>query len=117
MNTQPEALRLAQWLESSNNPHDRCSAVELRRLHEENTALRQAIEQHEKQEVINKQPTKICGPNLEEILNSAGFYRIPPRKEWVGLTGEELAQITIDNAGYPTQLTVAIEAKLKEKNT
>ncbi len=39
-----------------------------------------------------------------------------PRKEWVGLTGEELAQLTIDNAGYPTRLTAAIEAKLKEKN-
>ena len=40
-----------------------------------------------------------------------------PRKEWVGLTSEELAQLTIDNIGYPTRLTAALEAKLKEKNT
>jgi hypothetical protein len=40
-----------------------------------------------------------------------------PRKEWVGLTSEELAQLTIDNIGYPTRLTAAIEAKLKELNT
>ena len=38
-------------------------------------ALRQAIEQAEKQEPINKMPTKIFGPNLEQILNAAGFYR------------------------------------------
>ena len=29
-----------------------------------------------------KQPTKIFGPNLEETLNAAGFYR---KKDWVGL--------------------------------
>jgi hypothetical protein len=38
------------------------------------------------------------------------------KKPWVGLTSEELAQLTIDNAGYPTRLTAAIEAKLKERN-
>lgn len=47
---------------------------------------------------------------IQDALNA------PPRKEWVGLNGEELAQLTIDNAGYPTRLTAAIEAKLKEKN-
>ena len=34
-----------------------------------------------------KQPTKICGPNLEETLNAAGFYR---KKEWVGITKAQL---------------------------
>jgi len=43
-------------------------------------------------------------------------YTAPPRKPWVGLTSEELAQLTIDNIGYPTRLTAALEAKLKEKN-
>ena len=58
-------------------------------------ALRQAIEQAEKQE---------------------------PRKEWVGLTGEEVSE-TIDAVigfnscwGPETAFARAIEAKLKEKN-
>ena len=36
--------------------------------------------QAEKQEPINKMPTKIFGPNLEEILNAAGFYRQPEQE-------------------------------------
>jgi hypothetical protein len=32
--------------------------------------------------ILPEQPTKIFGPNLEELLNGAGFYR---KKEWVGL--------------------------------
>jgi len=35
---------------------------------------------------INTMPTKIFAPNLEQILNAAGFYR----REWVGLTDEEI---------------------------
>jgi len=58
-------------------------------------------------------PTKIMAPNLEEVLNSAGFYR---KKEWVGLTNKEFAEIydsyeTVDGA------METVEAKLKEKNT
>ena len=44
MNNQPEALRLAKWLETSNNPHDRRGAIELRRLHEVNQELVEALE-------------------------------------------------------------------------
>ena len=73
-------------------------------------------------------PTKICGPNLEETLNAAGFYK---KKEWVGLTDEEVNSIyeTIEkvvgdhweNGGtklmFPVTLYEALEAKLREKNT
>ncbi len=55
-------------------------------------ALRQAIEQAEKQE---------------------------PRKEWVGLTGEEILDLWIANhkdTGATDAFARAIEAKLKEKN-
>ena len=38
-------------------------------------------------------------------------------REWQGLTGEEVAELTLKHAGYPVRLTEAIEAKLKEKNT
>ena len=33
---QPEALRLANWLDTSANTRDKSAAAELRRLHEEN---------------------------------------------------------------------------------
>jgi hypothetical protein len=65
MNTQPEALRLAKQLESD---YDlllhlvKPAAAELRRLHEENTALRQAIAQAE------KQPMTICN-----VCNGTGM--------------------------------------------
>lgn len=38
------------------------------------------------------------------------------KREWVGLTSEELASIVVEHVGYPTRLLEAIEAKLKEKN-
>ena len=41
--------------------------------------LKQALAQEE-QEPINKMPTKIFGPNLEQILNNAGFYRLSEQK-------------------------------------
>ena len=45
------------------------------------------------------------------------LYTAPPKREWVGLTSEELAHLTLDHFGYPTRLTAAIEALLKERNT
>ena len=70
---------------------------------------------------INKEPTKIFGPGLEELLNSAGFYR----RKWVGLTDEEIQDFSylsqkIDegNAAWFDRwgFARAIEAKLREKN-
>lgn len=37
-------------------------------------------------------------------------------KEWVGLTDEQIVDLVIKHAGFPTKLAEAIEAKLKEKN-
>jgi len=37
-------------------------------------------------------------------------------KEWVGLTDNQLVDLVIKNAGFPTKLAEAIETKLKEKN-
>jgi hypothetical protein len=83
--------------------------------------LRQALA-----DPINKRPTKIFGPNLEEILNAAGFYRqskqepvawmsdagfweyeqegidlvplytAPPQREWVGLTDAEIDSVAAE---------------------
>ena len=38
-------------------------------------------------------------------------------KEWVGLTNEQIVDLVIKNAGFPTKLVKAIEAMLKERNT
>ena len=62
-------------------------------------------------------PSALKNPAGSINGESQPLYTAPPRKEWVGLTSEELAQLTIDNIGYPTRLTAAIEAKLKEKNS
>jgi len=40
----------------------------------------------------------------------------PQTKEWVELTNEQIVDLVIKNAGFPTKLAEAIEAKLKEKN-
>ncbi len=73
---------------------------------------------------INKQPTKIFGPGLEELLNSAGFYR---KREWQGLTADEIWKCNKASGSavefhicYEHQNVLdfaeAIEAKLREKN-
>ena len=74
---------------------------------------------------INKQPTKIFGPGLEELLNSAGFYR---KREWVGLTDEEIWKCNKAKSGSAVEFHIcyehqnledfaeSIEAKLREKN-
>jgi hypothetical protein len=70
--------------------------------------------------LADEMPTKIFGPNLEEILNAAGFFK---KKEWVGLTDEEVSKTIGDVIGFNScvgweeEFTRAIEAKLKEKNT
>ena len=63
-----------------------------------------------------KMPTKIVGPNLEQILNAAGFYR----REWVGLTDDDHKDFVNRTKLLPIlakTLAEFIEAKLKEKNT
>ena len=68
---------------------------------------------------VNSAPTKLLGPNLVEILNSAGFYR---KRPWVGLTDAEIKAIvgpwgSTEIKGYTRKLFDQIETKLKEKNT
>ena len=43
------------------------------------------------------------------------LYTTPPKREWVGLTDDEVSDLTMIYSGSP--LYRAIEAKLKEKNT
>jgi hypothetical protein len=68
---------------------------------------------------INKEPTKIFGPNLGSILNRAGFYE---KREWVGLTYEEVSEIINREIGFNScfgpeeKFARAVEQALKEKN-
>jgi len=41
------------------------------------------------------------------------LYTTPQTKEWVSLTNEQIVDLVIKNAGFPTKLAKAIEAKLK----
>ena len=65
----------------------------------------------------NTMPTKIVGPNLEQILNAAGFYK----REWVGLTDDEVDACFEDHGWSSSAMYYlvanALEFKLKEKNT
>ena len=60
-----------------------------------------------------QQTTKIFGPNLEELLNGAGFYR---KKDWVGLTDDEKQAAYIIVDGWSNCVNF-IEKTLREKNT
>jgi hypothetical protein len=63
------------------------------------------------QEPVNTMPTKIVGPNLEQILNAAGFYK----REWVGLTELEINHYNSRLSG--SGVAEEIQAKLRERNT
>jgi hypothetical protein len=75
------------------------------RMQEEIDELRQAL-------IMFQHSTKIFGPGLEELLNSAGFYR---KREWVGLHGSEVP----DTYKYDVMFMEGwlwAEERLKEKN-
>ena len=63
------------------------------------------------QEPVNTMPTKIVGPNLEQILNAAGFYK----REWVGLNWDDIPDVFVGDIAFLQGAKWAL-AKLKEKN-
>ena len=110
-----------------------------------------AVRELQAESSMLKMPTKIFGPNLEEILNAAGFYRQPKQKpvawlyngnfhifdpsdwaiepesvqplyttpskrEWVGLTDDEIKGILDCGRGGLVDIRKA-EQFLKEKNS
>ena len=97
------------------------------------TALRQAIEEAETQEPVAWiQEDRIvpeigydCTMTREhpKELGYAPLYTAPPKREWVGLTGEEFSKCLVE--GDPCEALAepeawevmrSVEAKLKEKN-
>ena len=63
--------------------------------------------------VAYTQPTQVVDTHYKPL------YAVPPQREWVGLTDEELNAIYAGGYGTKTrrQIHQAIEAKLKEKNS
>ena len=119
MITKPEALRLADALDAEfvqgriSNSTGRESAVELRRLHE-------ALETE--QEPVLWLKTWSDGSVGVLKIKSHLFadheleplYTAPPKREWVGLTDEDMEALFLNEDGV--RFARYIEAKLKERN-
>jgi hypothetical protein len=135
MSTEPEALRLADALDDEfvqgriSNHNGRKAAVELRRLHEVNQDLLKALHEalETEQEPVAwryKYPDGVWRFSNGERVNgsdpikSQPLYTAPPKKQWVGLTKEDMPDG--DNPMFDTNEFYAgmawAEIKLKEKN-
>lgn len=76
------------------------------------TTLRQSAEQVEH--------TGNGTAGREADVRPTGFFFQMPKREWVGLTDEDVDAMAMDADGLPNshlEFARAIEAKLKEKNT
>jgi hypothetical protein len=82
-----------------------------------------SVEQAEKQEPVAYVSKEITTLGVVHKLNVPCFhYTAPPRKEWVGLTDEEVSEILDAEIGFNScfgpekSFARAIEAKLRERN-
>jgi hypothetical protein len=97
-------------------------------------ALRQSIEQAEKQEPVAwmvrdqvdgcRYPSALKNPASSINGESKPLYTAPPKREWVGLTDDEIDAHAQQNSFTPykapewfVEVCRDTEAKLKEKNT
>jgi hypothetical protein len=114
MSQQPEALRLADWIESEAPPTNEAScadvAAELRRLHAVNMELlealdkiainthddtaervaRAALEQEPVAVFDEQQGSPVLLASAPMLSDGQPLYTRPPSREWVGLTDEEI---------------------------
>ena len=74
------------------------------------------LPEHEQEPVgwIDSKGNMIC-TKINESCKP--LYTTPQTKKWVGLTNNELVDLTIKNAGFPILLAQEIADKLKDKNT
>ena len=93
-------------------------------LKENITALNQAIAEAEQQEPVawitknGKGWLRWHSPeDSEKNKDSIPLYTTPPKREWQGLTDEEIDTWNIVGHESLREFVRAIEAKLKEKNT
>ena len=87
-------------------------------------AMQVALEALESDPISHAGPVTVLSPgkgtgcgytNINE--NWTPLYTAPPKKEWVGLTDEEKAELDAEYGDDTLAHLDAIEAKLKEKNT
>jgi len=97
-------------------------------------ALRQALAQPEQEPVAWLDAEMSQAYTIDELSDASGtgflpLYTAPPKKEWVGLTADEIWKCNKAKSGSAVEFHIcvehqnvldfaeAIEAKLKEKNT
>lgn len=90
-------------------------------------ALREALEQQPKQKPVAwwnpKKDTVSCDPVHRHHPDCVPLYTVPPKREWVGLTDEEIGTLTVFDGLHHVETPLladfarAVEAKLKELNT
>ena len=62
-------------------------------------------------------PTGIPLPaEIDHVMEALRARLAQPEREWVGLTPEEVKEISLANRPYVVDMVVALEARLKEKN-
>jgi hypothetical protein len=81
------------------------------------TALRQALET-EKQEPVAWKDKTYGNLHHQDFGNSIPLYTAPPKREWVGLTDDEVEDIYFDKFSMSELVGFArsIEQALKDKN-
>jgi hypothetical protein len=71
------------------------------------------------EDVVNEVATQVIGYGYDEAIKELTVKVRAPKREWVGLTDEDTANICMQsdfNNWHDEQVIDAVEAKLKEKN-
>jgi hypothetical protein len=105
-NQRPKEHEYASYVSYGRALEDYCDALEGRPAQPE-------------QEPVAWWDTKIGVFNEKHFDQLQPLYTTPPRREWVGIKAEDLAEIDSDkfwSSGNHMAIAMAVEAKLKEKN-
>jgi hypothetical protein len=81
------------------------------------TALRAAIAEASMQRLTDVQQEMECNCKASDMPFGRCCKAPTPRREWVGLTDEDIAMLDWESFATKRDCVQAIEAKLKEKNT
>jgi hypothetical protein len=129
----PKAMnRIKTWRERCNEHPDHNGIVSdgmiQQRMQEEIDELRAALEQSQPPDMSAFAQRLRSDPALaQQFFQSAGIlgedgeltpeYRKQLTDRWVGLTPEEVKEISLANRPYVIDMVRALEQRLKEKNT
>ena len=83
-------------------------------------ALQKALEEPEQKPVAQLQEEQFGRGQVmwfNKPTDKTLLYTAPPKREWVGLTEDEVTDCYLDSSENGILLEEVIEAKLKEKNT